>query len=340
MKSVSYQSDRLVYTERDTDSPWYGRHYHLDLRFVRSDRLRQELKAYVWHHYRYRLKQPSTLRQEICWMRYYENWLYDRAIGSLTGITRSDAEGFVSFLHICVSKKTGRPLSILSQKHIYQTIVGIYRWYACRKQTYVRPLLLFPADVYPGMRGVQKEAAVDWRQVNQVMDTLDRQKNECLRAGSRFILMTGMTPGDLLTLHVDALKMTENGYYVRCYHHRTRTYRMIPVSPQDADAWLRLRVYTDALRADAPAGCRTRLFLYRDRSGGVRPASPDQFRYWLRQAQERQQEACNGEQTPIPVTCTMLREFLLCSMREQRIPPAVIRELTGCGLYAEGRRVL
>ena len=49
MKSVSYQSDRLVYTERDTDSPWYGRHYHLDLRFVRSDRLRQELKAYVWH---------------------------------------------------------------------------------------------------------------------------------------------------------------------------------------------------------------------------------------------------------------------------------------------------
>lgn len=341
MRSVSYQSDRLVYTERDVDSPWYGRNYHLDLRFVRSDRLRQELKTYVWHHYRYQLKQPATLRQEICWMRYYEQWLYDRRIHSLTQITPADAEGFVSFLHICVSPKTGRPLSIISQKHIYQTILGIYRWYACRKKTYVRTLLMFPIDVYPGMRGVHREAGADLRQINRVMGTLDRQKNECLRAGSRFILMTGMAPGDLLTLHADALNMTENGYYVRCYHHRTRSYRMIPVSPQGADAWLELRTHTESLRADAPAACCTRLFLYRDRSGSVRPVNPDQFRYWLRQAQERQrQEVCAAGHKHASVTCTMLREFLLCSMREQCVPPAVIRELTGCGLYAEGRRVV
>jgi len=31
---------------------------------------------------------------------------------------------------------------------------------------------------------------------------------------------------------------------------------------------------------------------------------------------------------------------LLCDLREQQVPPAVIHELTGCGLFAERRHVV
>lgn len=330
MRSVSYQSDRLVYTERDADSPWYGRHYHLDLRFVRSDRLRQELKAYVWHHYRYRLKQPATLRQEICWMRYYEQWLYGQGIGSLTRITPADAEGFVSFLHVCTSRKTGRPLCVTTQKHIYQTILGIYRWYACREKAYIRPLLMFPADVYPGVRSGEKAPAVDIRQREQVVFALEQQENECLRAGGRLIFMTGMTLGDLLTLRADALRVHESGCYVHYYHHRRRAECAVPISRCDADRWQHLREYTRELRAEAPDAYRMRLFLYRGRDGRVRPVDPDMFRYWLR--------LICAEHTDIaPVTCTMLRKYFLCGLMEQQVPSAVVHELTGCGLYTGQR---
>ena len=331
MTSVRPMSDRWIYTERDASSAWYGRNYCFDLSFVRSETLRRELREYVWDQYRRRIKKPATLRQEICWMRYYERWLYSREIGSLARITRADAEGFVSFLHVCVSKKTGRPLSILSQKHIYQTICGIYRWYVCRRKEYTRLLLLFPADVYPGARAAQKITPVDSEQVRQAMCVLEHQKNKCLRVGGALILMTGLATGDLLTLRVDALQTNEIGCYVRFYNHKKQRYCALPVSPESAVAWQRLCEQTKTLRAEAPDAYRMRLFLYRDRTGEVKPMNPDLFRYWLRRAQQT---------SDAPVTCTMLREFLLCDLREQQVPPAVIHELTGCGLFAERRHVV
>lgn len=122
--------------------------YRFDFSFFRSESLRAEIKAYIWQQLRFESKLPATLRQELCWLRYYEQWLYENEICSLAQITRADAEGFLSYLHVCVSEKTKQPLCMLTQKHIYQTVRGVYRWYACRDRAYVRLLFFFPTDVY------------------------------------------------------------------------------------------------------------------------------------------------------------------------------------------------
>lgn len=120
----------------------------LSFAFFRSEALKAEIKVYMHQQLCFAKKKPATLRQELCWLRYYEAWLYERKVSSLLEITRADAEGFLSYLHICVSKKTRQPLCMLTQKHIYQTICGIYRWYAYRNCAYVQPLLFFPTDAY------------------------------------------------------------------------------------------------------------------------------------------------------------------------------------------------
>lgn len=137
--------------------------YKLSFAFFRSEQLKTEIQIYMRQQLRFEQKKPATLRQELCWLRYYEAWLYERRVASLAQITRADAEGFLSYLHICVSKKTGQPLCMLTQKHIYQTVCGIYRWYAFRSRAYVQPFLFFPTDVYARIGKASYEKSAEER---------------------------------------------------------------------------------------------------------------------------------------------------------------------------------
>ena len=348
-----------TFTEKDRHSPWQ-RSYRFDFSYIRSDRLRRELQDYVWSHYRSKGKTLATLRQEYSWMKYYEAWLYERGIESLSQIRQADVDGFLAYLHTCVSGKTNRPLRLITQKHIYDTVRGIYRWHAVRQPEYACTLQLFPTDVYQRINRVTRTECVSQGDVVKVLQTLERAKEPCLRCGGTILAVTGLSPSDLLSLRTDCIQMRKKGASLRYYHHRKHKFCTIPVSTACVQAVQMLTEQTRQLRQIAPEDRQQQLFLYCDKWGQVITPDPDLFRYWMRRAQmtgQLQSEAdaqiydagadmshtrqaaylSNVPDTPDAklLTCTMVRYALLHDMWERKVPYMVIRELTGYPLFSE-----
>lgn len=330
-------------TETDEYTPWQ-KNYRFDFTVIRSEALRQELQYYLWSQYRSNTKKLSTLRQEYSWLKYYEEWLFRRGIHSLREICRADTEGFLTYLHTCISAKTRRPLRLITQKHIYDTVRGIYRWYAVRKEGYLDAFCLFPADAYQRINRITRTECTSRDEADDFLQLLEQAENPCLRCGGTILAVTGISPGDLLCLRTDCIEKEKTGTFLRYYQHRTRRYRVIPVSEVCVHAVETLREQTDPLRQLVPKEKQKHLFLHCGRSGRVISPDPDLFRYWVRSAQSAVPEAAEGCLQPAEVvnpsgrkemTPTMLRMALLQDMWERKLPYMVIRELTGYPLFTE-----
>ena len=321
MNKYAKSKDCWMLDEGEVHSPWYGRTFRFDFSNIRSVTLREQVKYYIWKNYRSGDKVLATLRQEMSWFRYYEVWLWERGVDSLEQIREADAEGFLTYLHTCISKKTGRTLRLITQKHIYDTVRGLYRWYAMRDNAFADALGLFPGDVYQRINRVVRTERMEAEKKDGFLQALSRTQNPCLRYGGRILAVTGIAPSDLLGLETDCLKSGKNGVSMRYYHHRSRVYRMMPVNRECTQAVENLKVQTDALRQLAPEEAKCRLFLHYSKWEQVIVPDADLFRYWLRQLMERE----TAEEAP---TLTQLRYGCVQDML-RFLPPAVVGEVTG-----------
>lgn len=348
MRRSEYRNPCWVLTETGAPSPW-GKSCRLDFSYIRSEGLRLEFQEYMWHQYRSGRKKPATLRQENCCFKYYEAWLHERGIDSLFRIGPADVDGFLTYLHVCVSQKTGRPLRLITQKHIYDTVRGIYHWYVFRRSEYVAVAQMFSSDVYRCVNCIVRTGYVEQREVTGYLQALEQEQNPCLRWGVKLLAMTGLAPGDLLGLRTDCIQNTETGNILHYYNRRKREWMRIPVSEACVQAVQALWEQTEELRRSAPLQKRQQLFLHRNKHGQVIVPSPDLFRYWMRCTQKERGE--QNEQTVSaaesrtesmsrPMTATMLRCALIDDMRERKVPYMVIQELSGNPFLAERRSLL
>lgn len=322
MNKKIQSADCWAFVERDEHSPWYGRTFRFDFSGIRSDRLRAQLRYYIWKNYRAGDKALATLRQEMKWFSYYEAWLWERGIDALEEIRRADAEGFLTFLHICVSKKTGRTLRLITQKHIYDAVRALYRWYAWRDKKFARAAELFPREVYQRINRTVRTGHLSEEKKACFLQAVSHADNPCLRYGGVILAATGIAPSDLLGLETDCLKSGKNGVSMRYYHHRRRAWHMMPVNGGCVEAVEKLAEQTDMLRRLAPEDKKCRLFLHYNKWEQVIVPDADLFRYWVRQLMER--EEAGGE----PPTLTQLRYACIQDMLRV-LPPAVVGEVTG-----------
>lgn len=336
----------LCWTFTETDEHDLRRRtYRFDFSYIRSERLRRELQDYIWYQYRSREKMPATLRQEHSWLKYYEAWLNGRRIDSLFEICRADVEGFLTYLHTCISPKTGQPLRLITQKHIYDTVRGVYRWYCMKQPQYATVAQLFPTDVYQRINRVTHTTCVPAEDVTRFLRVVEHVENPCLCCGATILAVTGLAPGDLLGLRTDCIQISEKGASLRYYHHRKRMFRTIPVNDACVRAVQALKEQTDALRRNAPEESKSQLFLHRNKWKQVTIPSPDLFRYWMRCAQADGQNKKSGEglknvEPPdkagdLVMTPTLIRDALLWDMWERNVPYMVIREFGGHPLFSE-----
>lgn len=345
-----------IFTETDKHAPW-KREYRFDFSYIRSTKLRGELQDYMWYHYRKKDKTFATLRQEHSWFKYYEEWLFERQKDSLFQICRVDAEGFLTYLRTCISPKTGQSLRLITQKHILNTVRGIYRWYSMQQPECAAFVQLFPKDVHQRIHRVTDESGVSQDAVARFLNILEHAHNPCLRCGGTILAMTGLSPADLLGLQTDCIEMGEKGARLRYYHHRRGRVRTIPVSNACVQAVQELQKQTDELRMGAPEEHRHQLFLYRNKWEQIVTPSPDLFRYWMRCAQtehKRQNETVRqhadigksanaGQEMDAPaelpdtamLTATMVRNALFSDMRERNVPYMIVQELSGHYLLTE-----
>lgn len=334
-----------TFVEKEKHSPWQ-KTYRFDFSCFRSVRLRAELQEYVWCHYRSRDKMLATLRQEYSWMKYYEAWLYERGIDSLAGICQADVDGFLTYLHTCLSNKTKKPLRLITQKHIYDTVRAIYRWYAAREKSFADAYQMFPTDVYQRMNRIPRTDCATQGDITYFLQRTAQVDNPCLRYGGTILTVTGLSPSDLLSLQTDCIRISKKGAHLRYYHHRKHRFLTIPVNENCVRAVEQLKEQTANLRSIAPEEEQRRLFLHCDKWENVITPDADLFRYWMRRAQregggssvaDEAHRSDGGSQTAGDkmLTCTMIRYALLRDMWERNVPYMVIRELTGYPLFAE-----
>lgn len=326
MRRDNIRDCQWVLTEADEHSPW-ERKYRLDFSYIRSDRMREEMQDYMWYHYRNGSKVPATLRQENSWLKYYEVYLNSREMDSLFQIRREDAEGFLTFLRTCVSKKTKQPLCLITQKHIYDTVCSLYRWHAVQQPAYLTVAQFFPGNVYQRINRIPRTEYVSQREITQFLQLMKKTKNPCLYYGSRILSVTGLALSDLLNLQTDCIRIHEQVPYLHYYHHRRQIDCMVPVGQECVRAVQKLKICTDPLRPIAPKEKQKQLFLCKKSQGQVIIPDPDQFRYWMRCAYN----AASGH----AMTATKLRHALIWDMQEQLIPYMVIQELVGRPLLTE-----
>lgn len=328
MNKLNQKGDCWSFTETDPDSQWYGRQYRFDFSYIRSKKLREQFKYYIWKNYRAGDKMPATLRQELSWFRYYEAWLYECGIEALEQIAAAEAEGFLSFLHLCISDKTKRPLRLITQKHIYDTVRAIYRWYAWRQPEFLAAAELFPGNVYQRINRIRRQQEVPAETAELFMKALKQNDNPCLRCGGKILAATGIAPGDMLGLKIDCLQKSSGGVSLQYYHHRKKAYRRIPVGAGCLEAVKELEAQTAELRRYAPEDVKQRLFLHCGKWDQVIVPDMNLFRYWLRRLMEHEE---NGG-TP---TCTQLRYACAQDMLSV-MQPLAVQELTGVALMSSG----
>ena len=331
------------FPETDPDKPW-KKNYRFDFSYIHSVALRKELQDYIWGCYRNGDKTLATLRQEHSWFKYYEAWLSDCEITSLARVRRVDVEGFLTYLHTCISKKTGHQLRLITQKHMYDTARGIHLWHALHNETYAASLGAFPSDVYQKINRIPLSEYASKDDVTRFLQRLEQTRNSCLRCGGRILAETGLSTCDLLTLSTDCIQTDPTGAYLRYYHHRKRRYCVIPVSRTCVRAVQTLIGQSEALRSDSGENGK-QLFLYFDKQARVSTPSPDVFRYWMRSVQraggggyvdalQKADTSCNMSGEDL-MTATRLRQALFYDMREQKVPYMVIRELAGVPMFSE-----
>lgn len=320
--------DCMVFVETDIHSAWYGKTFQFDFSDIRSETLRGQIAYYIWKNYRAGDKTLATLRQEKSWLRYYEAWLWERGIDALEEIGEADVEGFLTFLHLSISEKTGHTLRLITQKHIYDTVRGLYRWYAWQSPVYAEAAAFFPRDVYQRINRTARAEHISGEKRARFLHALERADNPCLRYGGTILATTGITPADLLGLETDCVRIMQGGTCLRYYHHRKRVYRTMPVNKSCIEAVESLKVQTEDLRRIAPEETKQRLFLHYSKRAQVIVPDADLFRYWLRRL-----DGCGAEEkesfTPAQIRSACVRDML------RFLPPVIVGEVTGASSAVE-----
>lgn len=115
--------------DNDKDSQHYGRNFKFDFSYISSEEIKDVVKDYVWQNYRVGNKSLSSLYNEVkaCFFQFIR-FADTRNITSLKGLTNTDVDHFISYLHTTISERTKKPFGTGGQRVILNTLKSIIRW--------------------------------------------------------------------------------------------------------------------------------------------------------------------------------------------------------------------
>lgn len=143
--------------DNDKDSQHYGRNFKFDFSYISSEEIKDVVKDYVWQNYRVGNKSLSSLYNEVkaCFFQFIR-FADTRNITSLKGLTNTDVDHFISYLHTTISERTKKPFGTGGQRVILNTLKSIIRW--CQLH---RPMILSPESKIAGLRAKEIKGKLD-----------------------------------------------------------------------------------------------------------------------------------------------------------------------------------
>ena len=275
--------------DNDKDSQHYGRNFKFDFSYISSEEIKDVVKDYVWQNYRVGNKSLSTLYREVhAYFFQFIRFADTRNITSLKGLTNTDVDHFISYLHTTISERTKKPFGTAMQRSCLNTLKAIIRWCRIHRPNDVPTTEIFTGNEYIGVNRKLKIDFIPDDVVAQINEALKTEENPYLKYGIIILQSTGMRIGDLLKLRIDCIKPHPiSGYTIEWTQHKGRKNKApMPVRSECVAAIEKLIELTAELRDKADEKDKDTLMIWRvpkgkevDRVSVIHVSS---FQYWFK----------------------------------------------------------
>ena len=278
--------------DNDKDSQHYGRNFKFDFSYISSEEIKDVVKDYVWQNYRVGNKSLSSLYNEVkaCFFQFIR-FADTRNITSLKGLTNTDVDHFISYLHTTISERTKKPFGTGGQRVILNTLKSIIRWCQLHRPNDVPVTELFTGNEYIGVNRKLKIDFIPDDVVAQINEALKTEENPYLKYGIIILQSTGMRIGDLLKLRIDCIKPhLISGYTIEWTQHKSRKNKVpMPVRSECVAAIEKLIEITADLRDKCVEKDKDILLIntiksgnqYGSEAGKICAISQGTFQWWL-----------------------------------------------------------
>lgn len=252
--------------DNDKDSQHYGRNFKFDFSYISSEEIKDVVKDYVWQNYRVGNKSLSSLYNEVkvCFFQFIR-FTDTRNITSLKGLTNTDVDHFISYLHTTISERTQKPFGTNMQRNSLNALKSIIRWCQLHRPNDVPMIEIFTGNEYIGVNRKLKIDFIPDDVVAQINEALKTEKNPYLKYGIIILQSTGMRIGDLLKLRIDCIKPhLISGYTIEWTQHKGHKDKSpMPVRSECVAAIEKLIEITAELRDESDEKDKDTLMIHR-----------------------------------------------------------------------------
>lgn len=252
--------------DNDKDSQHYGRNFKFDFSYISSEEIKDVVRDYVWQNYRVGNKSLYTLYGEVhtCFFQFIR-FADTRNITSLKGLTNTDVDHFISYLHTTISERTKKPFGTNMQRISLNTLKSIIRWCQLHRPNDVPTTEIFTGNEYIGVNRKLKIDFIPDDVIAQINEALKKEENPYLKYGIIILQSTGMRIGDLLKLRIDCIKPhLISGYTIEWTQHKGRKDKApMPVRSECVAAIEKLIEITAELRDEADEKDKNTLMIWR-----------------------------------------------------------------------------
>ena len=252
--------------DNDKDSQHYRRNFKFDFSYISSKEIKDVVKDYVWQNYRVGNKSLSTLYREVhAFFFQFIRFADTRNITSLKGLTNTDVDHFISYLHTTISERTKKPFGAGMQRSSLNALKSIIRWCQLHRPNDVPATEIFTGNEYIGVNRKLKIDFIPDDVVAQINEALKKEENPYLKYGIIILQSTGMRIGDLLKLRIDCIKPhLISGYTIEWTQHKGRKDKApMPVRSECVAAIEKLIEITAELRDEVDEKDKDTLMIYR-----------------------------------------------------------------------------
>ena len=252
--------------DNDKDSQHYGRNFKFDFSYISSEEIKDVVKDYVWQNYRVGNKSLRTLYNEVntCFFQFIR-FADTRNITSLKGLTNTDVDHFISYLHTTISERTKKPFGTDTQRQCLKALKSVIYWCRIHRPNDVPITEIFTGNEYIGVNRKLKIDFIPDDVVAQINEALKTEENPYLKYGIIILQSTGMRIGDLLKLRIDCIKPhLISGYTIEWTQHKGRKDKApMPVRSECVAAIEKLIEITAELRDEADEKDKDTLMIWR-----------------------------------------------------------------------------
>lgn len=274
--------------DNDKDSQHYGRNFKFDFSYISSKEIKDVVKDYVWQNYRVGNKTLNSLYNEVnVYFFQFIRFADTRNITSLKGITNTDVDHFISYLHTTISDKTKKPFGTSMQRQCLNTLKSVICWCQLHRPNDVPSTEIFIGNEYTGVNRKLKIDFIPDDVIAQINEALRTEENPYLKYGIIILQSTGMRIGDLLKLRIDCIKPhLIIGYTIEWLQHKGRKNKApMPVRSECVAAIEKLIEITAELRDEADEKDKETLMIWRvpkgKSAGSIKAFLPSNFAKWF-----------------------------------------------------------